>query len=240
MSPPTTTTIPITLSISSPRPNTCPNAQTEIVSTHALNNAIQVLKFSLLTFVVLCLLARYASIGALVGLSLIIGGFLYDIGVGFPDVDAATTTTILESAVEYEASQRTCPALWILSAALAVFMLLAPITGHRRRSMPRPSTLTTSYRPLVGRMLVIDKPITSSAEGVRVRDHPLNSMTIITTTGNSIARHHLIRTKLAGTLLGLIFLAILLPLALAADPQVNFEVTERSAQGGESGDVSPI
>jgi hypothetical protein len=119
-------------------------------------------------------------------------------------------------------------------------MLLALIIDHRRRSMPRHSSLTTSYRPLVGRMLVIDKPITSSAEGVRVRDHPLNSMTIITTTGNSIARHHLIRTKLAGTLLGLIFLAILLPLALAADPQVNFEVTERSAQGGESGDVSPI
>ena len=89
-------------------------------------------------------------------------------------------------------------------------------------------------------MLVIDKPITSSSVEGGVRDHPLNSMTIITTTGSSIARHHLIRTKLAGTLLGLIFLAILLPLALAADPQVNFEVTERSAQGGESGDVSPI
>jgi hypothetical protein len=239
MSPPTTTTIPITLSISSPRPDTCPNAQPEIVSTHALNNAIQVLEFTLLTFVVLRLLARYASIGALVGLSLIIGGFLYDIGVGFPGVDAATTTTILESTVECAASGRShSTTLWILSAALAVFMLLALIIDHRRRSMPRHSSLTTSYRPLVGRMLVIDKPITSSAEGVRVRDHPLNSMTIITTTGNSIARHHLIRTKLAGTLLGLIFLAILLPLALAADPQVNFEVAGRSAQGGD--DVSPI
>jgi hypothetical protein len=243
MSPPTTTTIPITLSISSPRPDTCPNAQPEIVSTHALNNAIQVLEFTLLTFVVLRLLARYASIGALVGLSLIIGGFLYDTGVGFPGVDAATTTTILESAVECAASGRSqSTTLWILSAALTV-LVLALVTGHRRRSMPGPSKSLTTYRPLVGRMLVIDKPVTSSSVEGGVRDQPLNSMTIITTTGNSIARHHLIRTKLAGTLLGLVFLAILLPLALAADPQVNFEVTERSAaaaQGRESGDVSPI
>jgi hypothetical protein len=92
-------------------------------------------------------------------------------------------------------------------------------------------------------MLIIEKPVTSSSMEAGVRDQPLNSMTVITTTGNSIARHHLIRTKLAGTLLGLIFLAILLPLALAADPQVDFGAAERSAQaaqGRESGDVSPI
>jgi hypothetical protein len=239
MSPSTTTTIPITLSISSPRPNTCPNAQPEIVSPHVLNNAIQVLEFALLTSVVLRLLARYASIGALVGLSLIIGGFLWDLGVGFPGVDATTTTTILESTVEYAASGRPrYTTLWILCLALSV-LVLALVTRHLHRCLPGPSRSLTTYHPLVGRMLIIDKPVTSSsAEGARVRDHPLNSMTIITTTGNSIARHHLIRTKLAGTLLGLIFLAILIPVALAADPQVDFEVAERSAQGGD--DVSPI
>jgi hypothetical protein len=133
--------------------------------------------------------------------------------------------------------------LWILFAALAV-LVLALVTRHLHRCLRRPSKSLTTYRPLVGRMLIIDKPVTSSSvEGGRVRDHPLNSLTVITTTGNSIARHHLIRTKLAGTLLGLVFLAILLPLAFAADPQVNFEVAGRSAQaaqGGESGDVSPI
>jgi hypothetical protein len=145
--------------------HTCPDSQpTTATSPHALNNAIQVLEFTLLTFVVLRLLVRFVSTGALVGLSLIIGGFLYDIGVGFPGVEAATTTTILESAVESAASKRPrSTTLWILSAALAVFMLLALIIGHRRRSMPRHSSLTTSYRPLVGRMLIIDKPITSSS-----------------------------------------------------------------------------
>jgi hypothetical protein len=67
----------------------------------------------------------------------------------------------------------------------------------------------------------------------------LNIMTIITATGNIIARHHLIWTKLAGTLLGLIFLAILIPVAFAVDPSP--EVTERSAAAAQGGDdVSPI
>ena len=247
MSPPTTTTIPITLSISSPRPNTCPNSQpTTATSPHALDNAIQVLEFALLTSVVLCLLARYASIGALVGLSLIVGRLSHDLGIGLHGVNAATiasTTTVLESAVESAASGRPrSTTLWILCLALSV-LVLALVTRRLHRCLPGPSRSLTTYHPLVGRILIIDKPVTSSSMEGGVRDQPLNSMTTITTTGNVVARHHLIRTKLAGTLLGLIFLAMLLPVALAADPQLDFEVAWRSAsavQGRESGDVSPI
>lgn len=74
-----------------------PGGQPATASTQASNNAIQVLRFSLLTFVVLRLLARFASIGALVCLCLIAGGFLYDVGAGFPGVNAATATTTTTS-----------------------------------------------------------------------------------------------------------------------------------------------
>jgi hypothetical protein len=211
-------------------------------STHVSVNAMRILQFSLLTFVVFRLLARYASNGALVGLSLIAGGLSHDFRVGLHGVDAATTTTttttVFESAVEHAASgrPRSSTTLWILWLALTI-LALALLTArliHRRLLGP---SILTRYHPLVGRMLVIEKPVALSMEGVRECDRPLNSMTIIT-TGSNTARHPTTtRTNLVGTLLlALTLLAILIPLAFAADTQSSPGLTKRSAQG----DVSPI
>ena len=66
-------------------------------STHALQNAMLVLKLSLLAFIALRLVSRRASLSALIGLCLIAGGFLYDVGFRIPSVEAVdvpTTTTI--------------------------------------------------------------------------------------------------------------------------------------------------
>jgi hypothetical protein len=103
---------------------TCPDSQPMTASTHALDNAVQVLEFAFLTFVVLGLLVRYASIGALVGLSLIVGGVLYDFGIGLHGVDAAAATAI-EPAGECVASGRTryTTTLLALSVACVVIVL---------------------------------------------------------------------------------------------------------------------
>ena len=66
-------------------------------STHALNNTTRVLRLSLLAFIALRLFVRRASIGALIGLCLIAGGFPYDVGFGLPGVDAATAKWTTDS-----------------------------------------------------------------------------------------------------------------------------------------------
>ena len=176
---------------------TCPDSQPMTASTHALDNTIQVLEFAFLTFVVLRLLVRYASIGALVGLSLIVGGVLYDFGIGLHGVEAAATTAT-EPTGECAASGRTrsTTTLWVLLAALAV-LGLALVSRHLHRYLPKSNS---------------------------------------TTTGNN--KPPPIRTKLAGTLLPLTFLAVLIPMALAGDPSP--EVTKRSSAAQRDDDVSPI
>lgn len=182
--------------------DTCPDSQHTTASTHALNHAIQVLEFTFLTFVVLGLLVRYASIGALVGLSLIVGGVLHDFGIGLHGVDAATTTakTVLESAGDCAASGRPHSVLWSLAAALTV-LVLALVTVHLHRCLPESKNTTTS-----------------------------NNRTLP------------VRTNLAGTLSILTVLAILIPMAFAADPKSNIELTKRSAAAAADGgdDISPI
>jgi hypothetical protein len=177
------------------------DSQPMTASTHALDNAVQVLEFAFLTFVVLGLLVRYASIGALVGLSLIVGGFLHDFGIGLHGVDAATTTTVLESAGECAASGQTrSTGFWVLSTALAV-LVVALVTGHLQRCMPE-SNNTTTFR----------------------------------------STRHTTRTKLACTLLVVTSLAVLIPMAFAADPTSNPEMMKRSPAAAAQGDddVSPI
>jgi hypothetical protein len=181
---------------------TCPDGQpATAASTHALDNAVQVLEFAFLTFVVLGLLVRYASIGALVGLSLIVGGVLHDFGIGLHGVDAAATTTTMtstpETAEEHAAGGNTrSTTLWVPFAALAV-LGLALVTVRLHRCLPESKN---------------------------------------TTSGNN--RTPLIRSKLAGTLLLLTFLAVLTPMALAGDPSP--EVTKRSPAAQGDDDVSPI
>jgi hypothetical protein len=231
-----------------------PGDQPATASTQALlNNAIQVLQFSLLTFVVLRLLARFASIGALVGLCLIVGGFLYDVGFGVSGVDAAATTTttsliatpstktsIVESAGACAGSgyPRSATLWWILSAALTV-LALALVTGYLRRGMPGLSGLAT-YRPLAGHLSTGSKPVTPMEN---LRANPVNSK-ITTKPGGSeyvSTRNNLPTTITITVLLLLLLVAILIPTALAVDPTpkpTNIKRSAAAAQGGD--DISPI
>jgi hypothetical protein len=215
-----------------------PGDQPTTASTQALNNAMQVLQFSLLTFVVLRLLARFASIGALVGLCPIAGGFLYDVGVGLPVVDAAPATTTtsliasstktsgLESAGAGAGSGHLRFTLWIFSAALTV-LVLALVTGYFRRGMPGLSRLTT-YRPLTGRL-------STGSEPESVRD-AVNSNTA---SNEKNARTPHIRTNLPTTIAVLLLIAILIPIAFAVDSTPEVTKVARSA-AQEGGDISPI
>jgi hypothetical protein len=122
---------------------TCPDSQPMTASTHALDNAVQVLEFAFLTFVVLGLLVRYASIGALVGLSLIVGGVLYDFGIGLHGVDAAAATAI-EPAGECVASGRTRYTTTLLALSVAcVVLMLALVAGHLHRCLPESKNTTS-------------------------------------------------------------------------------------------------
>jgi hypothetical protein len=180
--------------------DTCPDNQPMTASTHALDNAVQVLEFAFLTFVVLGLLVRYASIGALVGLSLIVGGVLYDFGIGLHGVDAAAATAT-EPAGECVASGRTRYTTTLLALSVAcVVLVLALVAGHLHRCLPESKN---------------------------------------TTSGNN--KTPLIRSELAGALLLLTLLAVLIPMAFAADPTSNFKLTKRSAAAAPGGgDLSPI
>jgi hypothetical protein len=182
-------------------------------STHALNNTTRVLRLSLLAFIALRLFARRASIGALIGLCLIAGGFLCDIGFGLPGADAATArtttdliasstkTSTLGSAVEY-ASTWLVP--WSTSAAL-VIPILALITGHLHEYLPGSSSPTTNGR-------------------------------IVTTTNSSELPPT--RTNLPAKITVLLLIAILIPTAFAVDQDPEAMNIKRSAQGG--GDISPV
>jgi hypothetical protein len=192
----------------------CPDGQpATAASTHALNNTTRVLKLSLLAFIVLRLFARRASIGALIGLCLIAGGFLYDIGFGLPGADAATAktttdliasspkTNILGSAVEYAG---TWSVPWSTSAALAV-LILALVTGHLHAYLPGSSIPITNGR-------------------------------IFTTTNSSETPPS--RKNLSTTITILLLIAIFIPTAFAVDRNPEAMNIKRSAQGG--GDMSPI
>jgi hypothetical protein len=215
-----------------------PGDQPTTASTQALNNVTRVLQFSLLTFVVLRLLVRFASIGALVGLCLIAGGFLYDVGFGLPGVDAAMTITttsliasstkpsVLESVGACAGSEYPRSTLWILSGALAV-LVLALATGYLRRGMSSLSNLAI-YRPLPGHL-------STGSEPESVRD-AVNSNTA---SNKNNTKPPSIQTKLPTTIIILPLIAILTPMAFAVDPNPNLTNIKRSAaQGG--GDISPI
>ena len=184
-------------------------------STHALNNTTRVLRLSLLAFIALRLFARRASIGALIGLCLIVGGFLYDIGLGLPGANAATAktttdsiasspkTNILESAVEYAS---TWPIPWPTSAALAVLILALITTGHLHAYLPGSSSPTTNGR-------------------------------IITTTNSSELPPT--RRNLPTKITVLLLIAVLISTAFAVDPDPELPNIKRSA-AQRCGDISPI
>lgn len=218
---PTTTAATFTAPI--PYFHTCPDGSpcgyypdgqpATAASTHALNNTTRVLRLSLLAFIALRLFARRASIGALIGLCLIAGGFPYDVGFGLPGVDAATakwTTdsiasstkpSILESAVEYAG---TWHVPWSTFAALAI-LILALITGHLDEYLPGSSRPTTNGR-------------------------------IFTTTNSS--EFPPTRRNLPTKITVLLLIAIFAPTAFAVDQNPEAMNIKRSAQGG--GDMSPI
>jgi hypothetical protein len=222
-----------------------PGDQPATASAQALlNNTIRVLQFSLLTFVVLRLLARFVSIGALVGLCLIVGGFLYDVGFGLPSVDAAATKTKIagltassekESRLGFErvgagsGYPRSTSLWWILSAALTV-LVLALVTRYPRRGMPGLSK-STKYRPLAGHLSIGSKPVTPMEN---LRANPVDSK-ITTKPGGS--EHVPTRTTLPTTIAILFLIALLIPMAFA-DPNPEVTNIKRSAQG--DGDISPI
>ena len=218
-------------------------------STLALYNMTRVLALSLLFFTVLRLSARRAPLSALIGLSLIAGGFLYDVGFGLPGVDAAalvvattsTTTSIpapstktnfFESVCDSTASGRTrSSALWLLSLALTVLVLLGLITGHLRRSLPGFSSLVTTYRPLAGRLAArsgSDKPVGWGD------DYPVGINTSLEARSEPFPAW----MHLPGTLLVLALLALLTPMAFAESSQ-GVKKVGRSAAVRED-DVSPI
>ena len=224
-------------------------------STHALNDVMSIFKLSLLAFIVLRLLARHASTSDLIGLCLIVGGFLFDVGfrgasgvveavsganASTPTtstrivtslVDQSWKTSILEPAGGYDTISsghaRRPTALWSLSLAFAV-LLLALITGHLHRCMPEPSGLAT-YRPLAGRLPAGSRLMTPMES---VCGHSVDSKT--TTTRGSSETTPIRSTNLGGTL-ALLLIALLLPMAFA-DMDSNPEVMKRSAQN----DMSPI
>lgn len=224
--------------------------QPATAGTHVFTNAMRVLQLSLLSFIVLRSTARHGSTAALIGLSLIIGGFLHDIGLGLglPGiVNAATTATtttlptttvyspitpptntcLLESAGECASSVNARSTLCLLSLAFTV-ILLALITSHLHRSIPAPSK-STSHRLLAGRFPAsgsASKPPTSMESIPDAADRRTNYAT-------SRNKTRPIRIILAGTLAISFLFAMLLPVVLA-DP--GREVTERSAQDG----ISPI